>query len=207
MKKILIGIFVILDLCIGYQCFNEMRQLPNTSKIHRECLAKKSQLNSLKKDTQEINPQSIEKVIAKQNINLDAIEDQTRDNIKSALDMAYNQTHNKHDFSNLKNKLPNLVGKNLSSCIIDQSRPTIISSGEQFPNLKLNDYTITFGKFDLLSRTIPVEVLVNFNTLDNQTAYGFYTLILDTKTGKIYNANYTAMTSLEKLNTGAVNNE
>ncbi|MGX5378185.1 hypothetical protein ACWCL1_08080 [Ligilactobacillus sp. LYQ135] len=206
MKKILIGGLLILNLLVGFQVFKELKKLPDTTQIRTEYQTTAKQVSNLKSNKKKINTQTVEKKIADQNINLNNIENQTKQNISDALDKAYNQTHNKQDFTDLKNKLPKLVGQSLADNIIAQSTPTVTSKGEQYPNSKMNSYTINFGKYDLLSQTIPVEINVEFTTFDNKSAYGFYTAVLNAKTGKITNANYIAMTSVEDLNKGALDN-
>lgn len=207
MKKIIIGILVILNVLVGFQGFKELKQIPSTAKLQTEYQTTADQVNNLKKNNQKINAQTVGKMISKQGINLDNVENQAKQNIGDALNMAYNQTHNKQDFNNLKNKLPKLVGNDLADSIISQSTPTITSKGEQYPNSKMNNYTINFGKYDLSSQTIPVEINVEFTTFDNKSAYGFYTAVLNAKTGKITNTNYIAMTSVDDLNKGAINSE
>lgn len=206
MKKIIIGGLLILNLLVGFQVVKELKKLPDTTQIRTEYQTTAKQVSNLKSNKKKINTQTVEKKIANQNINLNNIENQTKQNISEALDEAYNQTHNKQDFTDLKNKLPKLVGQSLADNIVAQSTPTVTSKGEQYPNSKMNSYTINFGKYDLLSQTIPVEINVEFTTFDNKSAYGFYTAVLNAKTGKITNANYIAMTSVEDLNKGALDN-
>lgn len=66
-------------------------------------------------------------------------------NVNAAFDMVFNHVKNRADFKNVKAKLPQLVGKDLSKELLTFSKPTIDTQGKEvFPFDKLSYINIEY---------------------------------------------------------------
>ncbi|MTE03616.1 hypothetical protein [Lactobacillus johnsonii] len=103
--------------------------------------------------------------ISDTNINVqNSLNDVTK-NLKSGIDLVYNKTKNEDDYSKLKSTLPKLVGNELSEQLITNDKPVLNQSGKKTLTYdKTDDVVVAFGKYDYQSVTVPIYVVVDYET-------------------------------------------
>lgn len=178
------------------------KEVPNHAKnvaIQQQYDATMAQVNQIEKDSRNMNTAQVKRVIKKQGINLDQDKTDLTNKISQGLNIAYSHTHNDQDYTNLKKELPNLVGKALSSKILESDMATTGQNGTLYPYVKLVDHQIAFGNYNLTTHQMPVVITIHYlSNLGNgktSDAYGYYTATYDAKTKQLLNVNYTAMKS------------
>lgn len=199
MKKFMIGVLAILNVLLGIAVAKEVPNHEKNVVIQQQYNATMAQVNQLEKDSKNMDTAQVKKVIKKQGINLDQDKADLTNKISQGLDMAYNHTHNDQDYTNLKKKLPNLVGKALSSKILESDMAVTSQNGMLYPYDKLVDHQIAFGNYNLITYQMPVIITIHYlSNLGNgktSDAYGYYTATYNAKTKQLSNVNYTAMKS------------
>lgn len=199
MKKFMIGILVVLNVLLGIAVIKEAPNHAKSIAIQQQYDATMAQVNQLEKDSKDMNTTQVKKAIKKQDINLDQDKADLSNKISQGLDMAYSHTHNDQDYTNLKKTLPNLVGKALSSKILESDMAMMSQNGKLYPYVKLVDHQIAFGNYDLTTHQMPVVITIHYlSNLGNgktSDAYGYYTATYNAKTKQLSDVNYTAMKS------------
>lgn len=199
LKKFMIGVLVVLNVLLGIAVIKEVPNHAKNVAIQQQYNATMAQVNQLEKDSKNMDTAQVKKVIKKQGINLDQDKADLTNKISQGLDMAYNHTHNDQDYTNLKKKLPNLVGKALSSKILESDMAVTSQNGMLYPYDKLVDHQIAFGNYDLITYQMPVIITIHYlSNLGNgktSDACGYYTATYNAKTKQLSNVNYIAMKS------------
>lgn len=190
---------VVLNVLLGIEVIKEVPTHAKSVAIQQQYKATMAQVNQLEKDSKNMNTAQVKKIIKKQRINLDQDKADLSNRISQGLDMAYSHTHNDQDYASLKKKLPSLVGKALSSKILESDMAVTSQNGTLYPYVKLVDHQIAFGNYDLTTHQMPVVITIHYlSNLGNgktSDAYGYYTATYNAKTKQLSNVNYIAMKS------------
>lgn len=210
MKKVIIGVLTVISVFLGIQV---IRELPmNTSDKHDkeeyETIVKG--VSDYEQACSQMNERQFQKIIKKQDINLDQAKQNLNNQINQGLDLAYNHTHNDNDYKNLKKALPKIVGKSLSNVIINNAMPTTTQNGLIYPLFNLVSVNISYGDFNMMKKTIPVQILVHYklNTGKGTTdGYGLYSGTYNVNKKELLSIQYMPMQSAQQqLNRNGGNN-
>lgn len=163
LKQLVLGGLALITVGSGYFAFLQYHGdvIASNNKVIQANNAKIKDLNNQKND---LTVAKYETVFEQQvkGINLDTIENDYSNQVKSAFDSAYN-SKSVADFNKIKPELTQKLGDNLSQVVSDNIGPTSGQAGDVLMTEKLNNIEISFGKFDLGTNNLPVMVVVDYN--------------------------------------------
>lgn len=210
MKKFVIGVLAVISVILEVQVIRELPANAGDSAAKAEYNATMAKVNTYNNACDQMDASGFQKIVKKQGINLDQVKQNLDNQINQGLDMTYNHVHSESDYNNLKKQLPKVVGDSFAKQLINNSMPTNTQNGLIYPNASLADSNISYGNYDMVAKTIPVEVTVHYKlntgkgTIDG---YGFYDGTYNVNKKELTNVQYTAMQSAQQqMNRNGGNN-
>lgn len=133
--------------------------------LKNENTKNQAMINYYVRKTNNLSVQNELDKISADNINVSTKLSDITKRIKDGIDLTYNKTKNDKDYSELKKKLPQLVGESFSKKLTELDEPAVNQSGQsQFPYGSTTSVLVTFGRYNYRSVEVPIYVSINYET-------------------------------------------
>lgn len=98
--------------------------------------------------------------------NIDSAESSSARRIYQAINLAYGHCQTQSRFNANQNHIKQLLGNNLSNYVLHNVKPTTSGnySGVQSPSQKIYSTRVGYGKFDTVSKSFPINVVICYKT-------------------------------------------
>ncbi|HDI8269538.1 TPA: hypothetical protein PPA26_002550 [Staphylococcus aureus] len=170
MKKtnLVVGICILAMLCSLYFLFRT-KETDKINTIKQENRSLEKDISFYKKETERYTVENIAEQAERDNIDIDKSMQEIEKKIQEGIKKVYKKNVSREEYISLQSELPSLLGQQFAEKLINKfdlvfTQPKVDSAdGEELQDLK-----ISFGKYQVETKSIEIEVFVKSLYGDNQ---------------------------------------